>query len=158
LAVLVEGDGLDLETNVGIRPFLIPDIINACRVEIEFTLATLNLIAPRGPAVNKRKPLFIVHDTADGLVYGQTVKLPNGKWLARNWGNELQGTRECKTMREANDHLLTAFREMFLEHRLMFRVRGPASRSWINHRPVHGNDHDHQALNVQREIGVRTFE
>jgi len=27
---------------------------------------------------------------------------------ARNWGDQLQGARECKTMREANGHSLTA--------------------------------------------------
>lgn len=85
-------------------------------IEIEFSLVALDLIVPRGPALDKRKPLFIVHDTADGFVYCQTVKLARGKWLARNWGDQLNGARECRTMREANDHLLTAFREMFPEH------------------------------------------
>ena len=53
--------------------------------------------------------LFIVHDTADGLVYCQTVKLAHRKWMAGNWGDQLQGSRECKTMREANEHAVTAF-------------------------------------------------
>jgi hypothetical protein len=92
-------------------------------IEIEYALAALDLIVPRGPAMNKRKPLFIVHDTADGFVYCQTVRLAHGKWMARNWGDRLQGARECKTMREANEHLLTAFREMFPEHRCTDRCQ-----------------------------------
>jgi hypothetical protein len=99
-------------------------------IEIEFAMPHSDLVTFRFPVVNTRKPLFIVHDTADGFVYCQTVKLANGKWMARNWGDELQGARSCKTMREANEHLLSAFNEMFPEHRCTERCgEAPASRA-----------------------------
>jgi hypothetical protein len=33
--------------------------------------------------------------------------------LARHWGEQLQGARECRTMREANEYLTDSFVEMF---------------------------------------------
>ena len=95
-------------------------------IKIEFALPHSDFITCHS-RVNTPRPLFIMHDTADGFVYCQTVKLANGKWVARNWGDQLQGARPCKTMREANNHLLLAFNEMFPEHRCTERC-GDAKR------------------------------
>ena len=68
------------------------------------------------PKPDRRKPLFIVHDTADGLMYSRTER--RGRvWIARHWGPELEGMRVCRTMREANAFLEASFLEMFPEHR-----------------------------------------
>ena len=71
---------------------------------------------------NSRKPLSFVHDTADGLIYS-TVERHDRRWLARHWGEELNGAKECKTMREANEFLVASFAAMFPEHRCTERCR-----------------------------------
>jgi hypothetical protein len=63
-----------------------------------------------------------VHDTADGFIYARTER-KGRKWLARHWGEQLHGARECRTMREANEYLTTSFVEMFPEHRCTRRCR-----------------------------------
>jgi hypothetical protein len=71
---------------------------------------------------DRRKPLFVVHDTADGMIYSQSTR--NGrKWIARHWGPQLDGMRICGTMREANEYLETSFSEMFPEHRCTERCQ-----------------------------------
>jgi hypothetical protein len=37
--------------------------------------------------------------------------------MARHWGEQLVGGKECHTMREANEFLLASFTQMFPEHR-----------------------------------------
>jgi hypothetical protein len=86
-------------------------------LEIEYKLALEEALLGGGsPIPDKRKPLFIVHDTGDGFIYSRAEKT-GGKWFARHWGKQLQGGRECKTMREANEFLIQSFAEMFPEHR-----------------------------------------
>jgi anti-sigma factor RsiW len=67
-----------------------------------------------------RKPLSFVHDTADGLIHSK-VERRGRKWLARHWGEQLDGMRECATVREANEFVVTSFNEMFPEHRCTAR-------------------------------------
>jgi hypothetical protein len=85
-------------------------------VAVEFRLAQEELLRDRSPVWDKRKPLFIVHDTADGLVYLRVEKR-GWKWIARHWGDQLQGAREFNSMQGANKYAITAFSEMFPEHR-----------------------------------------
>ena len=85
-------------------------------VEITFGLA-LDRVTPEAlPVVSKRKALFIVHDTADGFIYSRTERRGR-KWIARHWGEQLEGGKECKTLGEANEFLVSAFSQMFPEHR-----------------------------------------
>jgi hypothetical protein len=70
-----------------------------------------------------RKPLWFVHDTADGFVYSK-VERRGRKWIARHWGDQLDGMRECASVREANEFVVTSFHEMFPEHRCTDRCRG----------------------------------
>lgn len=76
----------------------------------------------QAPVVNLRKPLVVVHDTVDGMVYSRAIR-QGRKWLARHRGSQLDGGRECRTVREANEFLQVAFREMFPEHRCTERCR-----------------------------------
>ena len=69
-----------------------------------------------------RKPLAFIHDTADGLIYSK-VERRGRKWIARHWGDQLDGIRECGSVREANEYALTSFHEMFPEHRCTERCR-----------------------------------
>jgi hypothetical protein len=91
-------------------------------VEITLDLALKGLAPEQLSIPDSRKPLYIVHDTADGFIYSETERRGH-KWLARHWGEQLQGARECTTMREANEFLVTAFQEMFPEHRCTERCR-----------------------------------
>ena len=92
-------------------------------VEIEVRLAARELIeGDHVPVADRRKPLFIVHDTADGMIYSRAERRGR-KWLARHWGPQLDGGRECDTMREANEFLIRSFTEMFPEHRCTERCR-----------------------------------
>ena len=83
-------------------------------------LALRGLASEQLGVPDKRKPLHIVHDTADGFIYSRTEK-QGRKWIAHHWGDQLQGARECKTMREANEYLQTSFEQMFAEHRCTAR-------------------------------------
>ena len=62
-----------------------------------------------------RTAVSVVHDTADGLIYCQAER-HGRKWLARHWGDELDGREEFRTLRAANEFVVTSFREMFPEH------------------------------------------
>src|SRR3954465_866570 len=90
-------------------------------LEILFAQKEL-LDGDRSPPPDPRKPLFVVHDTGDGFIYSKTERRGR-KWLARHWGEHLNGGRECGTMREANEFLAQSFREMFSEHRCTARCR-----------------------------------
>ena len=93
-------------------------------VQITFALAARGLGS--GPAItdgaHKGKPLFFVHDTADGFIYSRTEKR-GSQWEAHHWGDQLAGGRICNTMREANEYLVNCFREMFPEHCCTRRCR-----------------------------------
>src|SRR4051794_9450416 len=70
---------------------------------LEILLAEKELLDGDGsPVPDSRKPLFIVHDTADGFIYSKAERRGR-KWFARHWGKTLEGGRECGTMREANE-------------------------------------------------------
>ena len=69
-----------------------------------------------------RKPLHFVHDTADGFVYSKVEKRGR-KWIGRHWSDELDGVRECCTIREANDYVVASFNAMFPEHRCTERCK-----------------------------------
>jgi len=74
------------------------------------------------PTPGKNRPLFIVHDTVDGLIYSRAERRGK-KWFARHWGDELDGGGEFLSMRQANDFLTRTFNEMFPEHRCTTRCR-----------------------------------
>jgi hypothetical protein len=92
-------------------------------IDIEYKLAVEEaIVGTRAPVPDEQEPLFIVHDTGDGLVYSRAEQ-KGGKWIARHWGRELNGATECGTMREANDLLVRSFAEMYPEHRCTERCR-----------------------------------
>jgi hypothetical protein len=68
------------------------------------------------------KPLSFVHDTADGFIHS-SVERHGRKWFARHTGEQLEGLRICRTMREANEFVVAAFNQMFPEHRCTARCR-----------------------------------
>jgi hypothetical protein len=89
-------------------------------VELEYKLGLQEKTGTGRAAVSaphRRKPLFIRHDTADGFIYCR-VERYGRRWVARHWGDQLAGARECRTMGDANEFLARSFSEMFPEHRL----------------------------------------
>jgi hypothetical protein len=97
-------------------------------VEVEGQLAEKGLVYARVLVPGLRKPLHIVHDTADGFIYSRAERRGR-KWLARHWGTQLDGGRECATMREANEYLICSFSELFPEHRCTERCQPVAHES-----------------------------
>jgi hypothetical protein len=80
-------------------------------------------LAPEPLAVpTRRKPLSFIHDTADGPIYSK-VERRGRKWIARHWGDQLNGMRACATIREANEYVVASFNQMFPEHRCTERCR-----------------------------------
>jgi hypothetical protein len=68
------------------------------------------------------KPLFVRHATTDGFIYS-LVERKGRRWVERHWGEQLDGSVEYATMREANEYALVAFAQMFPEHRCTERCR-----------------------------------
>jgi anti-sigma factor RsiW len=97
--------------------FQCPDCLKRL-IEIEMLLALEDAqAAPHElPKPDMRKPQYIRHDTADGFIYSR-VERRGRKWLARHWGERLEGQYEYRTMREANEHAMASFAQMFPEHR-----------------------------------------
>ena len=90
-------------------------------IELEVDLQERDLRHPPFAVEHdRRSPLFIRHDTADGLVY-MRVERRGRRWFTRHWGDQLDGGRECRTMREANEAAVTDFQAMFPEHRCTAR-------------------------------------
>ncbi len=93
-------------------------------IEITY-LQELAGLGPKPLCVPKtRKPLSFVHDTADGFIHAK-VERRGRKWMARHWGDQLDGMRVCASVREANEYVVTSFQEMFPEHRCTERCRLP---------------------------------
>jgi hypothetical protein len=57
-----------------------------------------------------------VHFTEDGPIFGASHQRPDGKWVARHWGKQLQGGHVCDSLAEANAYLRASFQQMFPEH------------------------------------------
>ena len=62
------------------------------------------------------QPLSFIHFTEDGPIYSSATRLRTGKVMARHWGKELDGGRECKSLSAAKRYLNKSFSEMFPEH------------------------------------------
>jgi len=62
------------------------------------------------------EPYNFVHYTKDGPFYSRITKLHTGIFLARHWGQALEGGREFRTRRAALAYLTRTFLRMFPEH------------------------------------------
>src|SRR5436190_21445368 len=91
-------------------------------VQITFNLDLNGFVLTELSTPDKRKPLYMAHETADGWIYSKCER-QGRKWIARQWGDQVEGGKECSTMREANRVLVQAFREMFPEHRCTDRCK-----------------------------------
>ena len=63
-----------------------------------------------------RKRLRSIHITEDGPIFEAMYSRADGKWVARHWGRQLDGSQVCDSMEEANAYLMESFRQMFPEH------------------------------------------
>jgi hypothetical protein len=57
-----------------------------------------------------------IHLTEDGPIFGAVHNNADGKWEARNWGKELNGSRVCDSIDDANAYLIESFQQMFPDH------------------------------------------
>jgi len=62
------------------------------------------------------EPYNLVHFTADGPFYSRVTKLRTGRFLARHWGQSLEGGKEFSTLAAAKRYLERTFIQMFPEH------------------------------------------
>ena len=62
------------------------------------------------------EPYTSVHFTSDGPVYSRVTKLHAGRYLARHWGQNLEGGKEFGTLAGARSYLARTFTQMFPEH------------------------------------------
>ena len=63
------------------------------------------------------EPVSFVHVTKDGPVYSRATKLATGRVMARRWGKQMEGIRECVSVAVAKLFLTQSFFQMFPEHR-----------------------------------------
>jgi len=110
---LTTAQSLRLQTHIFHCPECLQRLV---RAEVLLMLEEAVLEPRHLPRPDRRRPLFIRHDTADGFIYSR-VKKRGKKWLVVHWGEQLDGQWECSTMREANEHAMAAFAQMFPEHR-----------------------------------------
>jgi len=126
LGKLTTAESLRLQKHI----FDCPDCLQRLiKTEMDLMLADAFAESRHTPTPYPRKPLFIRHDTADGFIYSRVEKRGR-KWFVLHWGDQLEGQQECLTMREANEHAIAAFAQMFPEHRCTNRccVNPPAPK------------------------------
>jgi hypothetical protein len=62
------------------------------------------------------EPYNFVHYTVDGLFYSRVTRLRAGRFLARHWGQSLEGGKEFRSEQSAKVYLQRTFLELFPEH------------------------------------------
>ena len=71
----------------------------------------------------KSRSRKFTHDTEDGLVVSEAIRLGRRKWFAHHWGPQLDGGTTTTTLRQANAYLTESFQQMFPEHQCTERCR-----------------------------------
>ncbi len=71
-------------------------------------------------------PVNFTHDTRDGPIRLRASRSDQGRWIARFWGRQLEGAREFRSLKAANEYLLRSFAAMFPGHRCTSRC-GPGT-------------------------------
>ena len=67
-------------------------------------------------SLNAIEPYNFVHYTNDGPFYSRITKLRTGMFLARHWGQNLEGGKEFRTYKSAKAYLARTFSQMFPKH------------------------------------------
>ncbi len=62
------------------------------------------------------EPYNFVHYTIDGPFYSRVTKLRTGRFLARHWGQSLEGGKEFRSEQSAKTYLERTFVQLFPEH------------------------------------------
>jgi hypothetical protein len=57
------------------------------------------------------------HQTKAGPIHLEVRRGGSGRWLARYWGEQVEGGREFRSFKEAKGWILRCFQELFPEHR-----------------------------------------
>jgi hypothetical protein len=91
-------------------------ICERCQNELARTDQFIRAMKSAAAALRTGKRLRAIHITKDGPIFGAVHNGPDGKWVARHWGRQLDGSRICGSVEEANAYLMESFRQMFPEH------------------------------------------
>jgi hypothetical protein len=87
-------------------------ICERCRRELAHSEQHVSTIKRGGDG----KRLRSIHLTVDGSIFGAIHSGADGKWIARHWGSQLDGFKNCDSIEEANAYLMDSFQQMFPEH------------------------------------------
>jgi anti-sigma factor RsiW len=82
-----------------------------CKVEILEAMIAVLREAPR-----IRVALRFQHETQDGIITSEVIRISRRKWLARHTGPQLDGGVTTSTLAAANAYLVDSFAQMFPEH------------------------------------------
>ena len=63
-----------------------------------------------------RRRLRFIHLTEEGPIFGAIHSSADGKWIARQWGRELDGGRTLASVEDASTYLRVLFDQIFPEH------------------------------------------
>ena len=127
LGELTTAESIRVQTHIYNCPECLKKLVAITLVQEMQGLGPEPLVLP-----TTRKPLSFMHDTADGLVFCK-VERRGRKWLALHWGDQIDGTRECASVREANEYAVTSFHQMFPEHRCTVRCKAESSDGRSDH-------------------------
>lgn len=61
--------------------------------------------------------IHLMHQTVIGPIHLEVTEAGGGRWLARYWGQQLEGRQEFGSFRQAERWLWRCFAELFPEHR-----------------------------------------
>lgn len=86
-------------------------ICEQCRIELTLSDQYVRAVKKAVPALKNGKRLRSIHTTDDGPIFGTIHSGADGKWIARQWGRQLDGGRTCDSMEEANAYLIDSFRQ-----------------------------------------------
>ena len=88
------------------------------RCQNELALADIYVAAMKNAIAvfTTMKRLRSIHITDEGPIFGAVRPAPGGKWVARHWGRDLDGSRTCDSLEEAKAYLMDSFQQMFPEH------------------------------------------
>jgi hypothetical protein len=91
-------------------------ICEVCQEELTLAVRYLRAKEKVGAPSGTAGRLRSLHFTMDGPIIGAMHSDGDGKWIARQWGRELDGARICDSVKEAHAYLMESFWQMFPEH------------------------------------------
>ncbi len=84
-----------------------------CRFQVK---VVEEMIAILRKAPRKAVALRFQHETQDGMITSEVIRITRRKWIAHHTGPQLDGGITTSTLRAANAYLVDSFAQMFPDH------------------------------------------